>query len=97
MPSLPLPPPSSDPADPSSSSATPRAQAHVSRSATVAGDLATSDPVLPPPPSFKSVHFAVPGQEEEEEEPVPDLLGIPTEGLPTRPATAKPDTKREER
>ena len=99
MPSLPLPPPSSDPADPSSSSssATPRAQAQVSRSATVAGDLATSDPVLPPPPSFKSVHFAVPGQEEEEE-PVPDLLGIPTEGLPTRPATAKQDNKsREER
>ena len=96
MPSLPLPPPSSDPAD-LSSSATPRTQGQVSRSATVAGDLAASDPVLPPPPSFKSVHFAVPGQEEEEE-PVPDLLGIPTEGLPTRPATAKPDTKsREER
>ena len=94
MPSLPLPPPSSDPADLSSSSATPRAQAQVSRSATVAGDLAASDPVLPPPPSFKSVHFAVPGQEEEET--VPDLLGIPTEGLPTRPATAKPDNKREE-
>ena len=95
MPSLPLPPPSGDPADLSSS--TPRAQGHVSRSATVAGDLAASDPVLPPPPSFKSVHFAVPGQEEEEE-PVPDLLGIPTEGLPTRPASAKPDTKsREER
>ena len=94
----PLPPPSSDPADlSSSSSATPRAQAPVSRSATVAGDLAASDPVLPPPPSFKSVHFAVPGKEEEEET-VPDLLGIPTEGLPTRPATAKPDTKsREER
>ena len=96
MPSLPLPPPSSDPADPSSSSATPRAQAQVSRSATVAGDLATSDPVLPPPPSFKSVHFAVAGKEEEEE-PVPDLLGIPTEGLPTRPASAKQDSKREER
>ena len=97
MPSLPLPPPSSDPADLSSSSATPRTQGQVSRSATVAGDLAASDPVLPPPPSFKSVHFAVPGQEEEEE-PVPDLLGIPTEGLPTRPASAKPDTKsREER
>ena len=96
MPSLPLPPPSSDPADlSSSSSATPRTQAQVCRSATVAGDLATSDPVLPPPPSFKSVHFAVPGQEEEEET-VPDLLGIPTEGLPTRPATAKPDTKRED-
>ena len=93
MPSLPLPPPSSDPS--SSSSATPRAQAPVSRSATVAGDLAASDPVLPPPPSFKSVHFAVPGQEEEEET-VPDLLGIPTEGLPTRPATAKQDSKREE-
>ena len=92
MPSLPLPPPSSDPTD---LSATPRAQAHVSRSATVAGDLAASDPVLPPPPSFKSVHFAVPGQEEEEET-VPDLLGIPTEGLPTRPATAKQDTKRDE-
>ena len=93
MPSLPLPPPSSDPAD---LSATPRTQAPVSRSATVAGDLAASDPVLPPPPSFKSVHFAVPGKEEEEET-VPDLLGIPTEGLPTRPATAKPDSKREER
>ena len=91
MPSLPLPPLSSDLADPSSA---PRAQAQVSRSATVAGDLASSDPVLPPPPSFKSVHFAVPGKEEEE--PVPDLLGIPTEGLPTRPATAKPDTKRDE-
>ena len=91
MSSLPLPPPSSDLPDPSS---TPRAQAQVSRSATVAGNLASSDPVLPPPPSFKSVHFAVPGKEEEE--PVPDLLGIPTEGLPTRPATAKPDTKRDE-
>ena len=99
MPSLPLPPTSSDPADlSSSSSATPRAQGQVSRSATVAGDLAASDPVLPPPPSFKSVHFAVPGKEEEEEETVPDLLGIPTEGLPTRPASAKPDSKsREER
>ena len=95
MPPLPLPPPSSDPAD-LPSSATPRAQAHVSRSATVAGDLAASDPVLPPPPSFKSVHFAVAGKEEEEE-PVPDLLGIPTEGLPTRPASAKQDSKREER
>ena len=74
----------------------------VPKSVTVAAELSLSSdsmdsvPVLPPPPSFKSVHFAVPGQEEEEEETVPDLLGIPTEGLPTRPATAKPDTKREE-
>merc|ERR550517_2367774 len=37
--------------------------------------------VLPPPPSFKTVHLA-PGVNSGEQEPPP----IPTEGLPTRPA-----------
>ena len=49
----------------------------------MAGDLAASDPVLPPPPSFKSVTFA-PGVNEDVSSP-----SIPMEGLPVGPAKDK--------
>ena len=57
----------------------------VPKSKSVANNLAGVDglPVLPPPPSFKSVHFA-PNVNDDESIP-----SIPTEGLPTRPATSK--------
>ena len=67
--------------------------APVPKSRTVAAELGGVEgvPVLPHPPSFKSVTFA-PGLSELSEEP--GLDNIPTEGLPTGPA--KPDKAKEE-
>lgn len=54
----------------------------VPKSKSVATDL-SSVPVLPPPPSFKSVHFAPSVNDDD------SLHNIPTEGLPTGPAHKK--------
>ena len=55
----------------------------VPKSKSVATELVGDLPVLPPPPSFKSVHFA-PNVNGDDSVP-----SIPTEGLPTGPANAK--------
>lgn len=59
------------------------ANVKVPKSKSVATDLVAV--VLPPPPSFKSVHFA-PNVNEDDTDSVPC---IPTEGLPSGPANAK--------
>ena len=70
--------------------------APVPKSRTVAAELGSVEgvPVLPPPPSFKSVTFAPGLSELSELSEEPGLDNIPTEGLPTGPA--KPDKAKEE-